>query len=105
MDQASAVNQLLRERHHTDLEQVLGEGCSLGALPAQLKGAARIVPRRVSLVRESDGGESSVYDGVLIVAECWYRFRIHLFSDLGGLWFLSDIESFEAVEWKIRLAV
>jgi hypothetical protein len=105
MDAAGAVDQLLRSRHGTDLEQVLGEGCMIGVLPAALTGVAQIAPRRVNLIREEDGGESSIYDGMLVLGDCRYRFRIHLFVDFGGLWFLSDIESFDAVEWKIRLAV
>jgi len=88
MDAASAVDQLLRARHASDLEAALGQGCVMGALPAPLAQVARIVPRRVSLVREADGGESSVYEGMLIVEECRYRFRVHLFTDLGGAWFL-----------------
>jgi hypothetical protein len=105
MDMASAVDQLLRAHHDTDLEQVLGEGCMMGVLPAALKGVAQIAPRRINFIREEDGGESSVFEGMLVVSDCRYRFRVHLFADIGGAWFLSDIESFDAVEWKIRLAV
>ena len=105
MDAASAVDQLLRTQHGTDLEQVLGEGCMIGVLPVALAEIAHIAPRRVNLIHEDDGGESSIYEGMLVVSDCRYRFRIHLFVDFGGAWFLSDIEHFDAVEWKVRLAV
>jgi len=35
----------------------------------------------------------------------WYRFTCQIFVDAGGQCFLADLGAFEAVEWKLRVAV
>jgi hypothetical protein len=59
--------------------------------------------RRIRFEADDDGGEASTYDGIFVLADVWYRFRCQVFVDGSGLRFLSDIQKFEAVEWRVHL--
>lgn len=105
MDAFKAVDAFLIAKYRIGLEEVLCIGCSLGHVPAAVAATAKILPRKLRSETEADGGEYTGYDGVLIVGGCWYRFGCHVFTDTDGLAFLCDLTEFEAVEWKLRLAV
>ena len=105
MQDFRAVDEYLKASFGLDLEEALCEGCLVGRLPAAVAGAAKILPRCLRSEREDDGGGTLSYEGVLIFDDLWYRFACQIFLDSGGLRFLSDISAFEAVEWKVRLAV
>lgn len=105
MNAFRAVDDFLAAHYRLDLEEVLCEGCLTGRVPGALASVARIMPRRLRAVTEEDGGAWSAYEGVLILDGLWYRFACQIFADAGGLRFLAEVSAFEAVAWKVRLAV
>jgi hypothetical protein len=105
MNSFNAVDDFLGATYGLRLEEVLCDGCLIGRVPAALSATARIMPTCRRAVTEDDGGEWSDYEGVLILDDIWYRFGCHIFVDANGQCFLADLSAFEAVEWKVRLAV
>src|SRR5579872_4774456 len=101
---AKTVDDYLQARFDLGLEDVLCDGCLMGRLDQRL-GTSRIVLRERRIEREDDGGEFGTYAGVLILDGAWYNFSCHIFVDAGGQCFVADIGAFEAVEWKLRMAV
>ncbi len=99
------VDNYLAATHGTGLEDVLCDGCLVGRPEMRLAEVAKVLPRLLRTEREDDGGEYRTYEGVLILDGVWYRFGCHIFVDMGGGCFVADISAFEAVEWKVRLAV
>jgi hypothetical protein len=102
---AKAVDDFLQAQHGLGLEDVLCDGCLMSRLDQRLGAASRLVLREQRIEREDDGGEFGAYAGVLILDGLWYRFDCHIFVDAGGQCFLADLRAFEAVEWKLRVAV
>jgi|SRR5690348_7664441 hypothetical protein len=102
---AKTVEEFLQARFGLGLEDLLCDGCLIGRLDQRLGTGARLVLRERRIEREDDGGEFGAYAGVLILDGVWYRFACHIFVDAGGQSFVSDIGTFEAVEWKLRMAV
>jgi hypothetical protein len=102
---AKTVDDFLRAQFDLGLEDVLCDGCLMGRLDQRLGAGARIVLREQRIEREDDGGEFGTYAGVLILDGVWYNFVCHIFVDAGGQCFVADIGAFEAVEWKLRIAV
>lgn len=100
-----AVEDFLQTRYGLGLEDVLCDGCLIGRLDQRFDAASRLVLREQRVEREDDGGEFGAYAGVLILDGIWYRFSCHIFVDAGGQCFLADLGAFEAVEWKLRVAV
>ncbi len=105
MNAFQTVDDYLNATFGTRLEDVLCDGCLVGRPEIRLAEVAKVLPRLLRTEREDDGGEYRTYEGVLILDGVWYRFGCHIFVDAGGLCFLADIGGFEAVEWKVRLAV
>ena len=101
---AKTVDDFLQAQYGLGLEDVLCDGCLIGRLDQRL-GAARLVLREQRVEREDDGGSFGAYAGVLILDGLWYRFSCHIFIDAGGQCFVADLGAFEAVEWKLRVAV
>lgn len=102
---AKAVDTYLQAQFGLGLEDLLCDGCLMGRLDQRLGANARLVLREQRVEREDDGGEFGAYAGVLILDGMWYRFACHIFVDAGGQCFLADLDAFEAVEWKLRVAV
>jgi hypothetical protein len=102
---AKTVENFLQARFGLALEDVLCDGCLVGRLDQRLGTGARLVLRERRIEREDDGGEFGAFGGVLILDGVWYRFACHIFVDAGGQCFVADIGTFEAVEWKLRMAV
>lgn len=102
---AKTVDDFLQARFGLGLEDLLCDGCLIGRLDQRLGAGARLVLRERRVEREDDGGEFGAYAGVLILDGVWYRFACHIFVDAGGQCFIADIATFEAVEWKLRMAV
>ena len=102
---AKTVEDFLQARFGLGLEDVLCDGCLMGRLDQRLGTGARLVLREQRIEREDDGGEFGAYAGVVILDGVWYRFACHIFVDAGGQCFVADIGTFEAVEWKLRVAV
>jgi hypothetical protein len=102
---AKTVDDFLQARFGLGLEDVLCDGCLMSRLDQQLGTGSRLVLREQRIEREDDGGEFGTYAGVLILDGMWYQFSCHIFVDAGGQCFLADLSSFEAVEWKLRMAV
>ena len=102
---AKTVDDFLQARFELGLEDVLCDGCLMGRLDQRLGAGARLVLREQRIEREDDGGEFGAYAGVLILDGIWYSFACHIFVDAGGQCFVADIGMFEAVEWKLRVAV
>lgn len=102
---AKTVDDYLQGQFGLGLEDVLCDGCLMGRLDQRLGATARLVLREQRIEREDDGGEFGAYAGVLILDGMWYRFDCHIFVDAGGQCFLADLGGFEAVEWKLRVAV
>jgi len=102
---AKTVDDFLQARYGLGLEDVLCDGCLMGRLDQRLGAGSRLVLREQRIEREDDGGEFGAYAGVLIIDGLWYRFSCHIFVDAGGQCFVADIAAFEAVEWKLRVAV
>jgi hypothetical protein len=105
MDDAKTVDSYLQAQYGLGLEDVLCDGCLVGRLDQRFGITSRLVLREQRLEREDDGGEFGTYAGILIVEGMWYRFDCHIFVDTGGQCFLADLGTFEAVEWKLRVAV
>lgn len=102
---AKTVDTYLRAQFGLGLEDILCDGCLMGRLDQRFGADARLVLREQRIEREDDGGEFGTYAGVLILEGVWYRFACHIFVDAGGQCFLADLGAFEAVEWKLRVAV
>jgi hypothetical protein len=102
---AKTVDDYLQARFGLGLEDVLCDGCLIGRLDQRLGPGSRLVLREQRIEREDDGGVFGTYAGVLILDGLWFRFACHIFVDAGGQCFLADLRSFEAVEWKLRVAV
>lgn len=102
---AKNVEDFLEARFGLGLEDLLCDGCLMGRLDQRLGVAARLVLREQRVEREDDGGEFGAYAGVLILDGVWYNFACHIFVDAGGQCFVADIGTFEAIEWKLRMAV
>lgn len=102
---AKTVDDYLQAQFGLGLEDVLCDGCLIGRLDQRLGATSRLVLRDQRIEREDDGGEFGSYAGVLILEGMWYRFDCHIFVDAGGQCFLADLGGFEAVEWKLRVAV
>jgi hypothetical protein len=105
MSEFKAVDDYLQGAYSIGLEDVLCDGCTIGRPDIRLGGAAKVLPRLLRSEKEDDGGEYATYEGVLILDGLWYRFGCHIFIDASGLCFLADVMRFEAVEWKLRVAV
>lgn len=105
MNTFDAVDDFLMANYRIRLEEALCDGCFIGRLGVLLTDVAKIMPRLIQSTAEDDGGVSNIYEGILILKDIWYRFRCHVFVDLGGQRFLSDVSAFEAIEWQARLAV
>jgi len=105
MTALKTVDDYLFARFGIGVEDVLRDGCAIGRPDIRVAGAAKVLPRLVRAVREEDGGEFANYQGMLILDGLWYRFDCNIFIDASGASFLADIGSFEAVEWKLRVAV
>ncbi len=102
---AKNVDDFLQSRFGLGLEDVLCDGCLMGRLDQRLGAGARLVLREQRVEREDDGGEFGAYAGVLMLDGIWYRVACHIFVDAGGQAFVADIGHFDAVEWKLRVAV
>jgi hypothetical protein len=102
---AKAVDDYLQAQFGLGLEDLLCDGCLMGRLDQRLGAGSRLVLREQRIEREDDGGEFGASAGVLILEGMWYRFDCHIFVDAGGQCFLADLGAFEAVEWKLRVAV
>ena len=102
---AKTIEDFLQARFGLGLEDLLCDGCLIGRLDQRLGTGAQLVLRERRIEREDDGGEFGAYAGVLILDGVWYRFACHIFVDAGGQCFVADIGTFEAVEWKLRMAV
>jgi len=102
---AKTVDDFLQSRFGLGLEDLLCDGCLMGRLDQCVGPGSRLVLREQRIEREDDGGVFGIYAGVLILDGLWYRFSCHIFVDAGGQCFLADLGSFEAVEWKLRVAV
>ncbi|HEX3971649.1 MAG TPA: hypothetical protein VHX19_10000 [Stellaceae bacterium] len=102
---AKRIDDFLQARFDLGLEDILCDGCLMGRLDQRLGAGARIVLREQRIEREDDGGEFGTYAGVLILDGVWYNFSCHIFVDAGGQCFVADIGAFEAIEWKLRMAV
>jgi len=105
MSAFKTVDDYLFATYGLGLEDVLRDGCTIGRPDIRLQGVAKVLPRMMRAVKEDDGGEYVTYEGVLILDGLWYRFGCHIFIDASGACFLADISDFEAVEWKLRVAV
>ena len=105
LSDARAVDDYLETQFGLGLEDLLCDGCLVGRLDQRLGAGSRLVLREQRIEREDDGGEFGTYAGVLILDGMWYRFACHIFVDAGGQCFLADLGAFEAVEWKLRVAV
>ena len=105
MSEFKAVDDYLSGTYGLGLEDVLRDGCTMGRPDIRLGDAAKVLPRLMRAVKEEDGGEYVAYEGMLILDGLWYRFGCHIFIDASGLCFLADVTRFEAVEWKLRVAV
>ena len=101
----TTVDDFLQAHFGLGLEDLLCDGCLMGRLDQRLGAGARLVLREQRIEREDDGGEFGAYAGVLMLDGIWYRFACHIFVDAGGQCFVADIATFEAVEWKLRVAV
>jgi hypothetical protein len=102
---AKKIDSLLHARFDLGLEDVLRDGCLIGRLDQLLGPQSRIVLREQRIEHEDDGGEFGSYAGVLILDGTWYNFACQIFVDAGGQSFVADIGAFEAVEWKLQVAV
>jgi hypothetical protein len=102
---AKTVDDYLQAQFGLGLEDLLCDGCLIGRLDQRLGTGSRLVLREQRIEREDDGGEFGAYAGVLILDGLWYRFDCHIFVDADGQCFLADLGAFEAVEWKLRVAV
>lgn len=105
MDAFAAVDDYLMAKHNIGFEDVLCDGCFVGRLRPTLANLIKIVPRLVHSQAEEDGGLANTYEGLVILAGIWYRFRCQIFVDGGGLRFLSDVGLFEPIEWQARAAM
>ncbi len=105
MDALTAADRLLTGLYQVGLEDVLCEGCLTGQLPAQFEKDAAIARRCVRMQVDEDGGQSFTFEGTFTLMEVRYNFRCHIFADLGGQRFVSDIALFEPVEWQTRMAL
>jgi hypothetical protein len=105
MHEFKTVDDYLFAGYGIGLEDVLRDGCTIGRPDIRLAGKAKVLPRLMRAVREDDGGEYVTYEGMLILDGLWYRFGCHIFIDASGLCFLADVTRFEAVEWKLSVAV
>lgn len=102
---AKTIDAYLQAQFGLGLEDLLCDGCLMGRLDQRLGGGSRLVLREQRIEREDDGGEFGAYAGILILDGLWYRFECQIFVDAGGQCFLADLGAFEAVEWKLRVAV
>ena len=105
MDALIAADRLLTDRYQVGLEDVLCEGCLTGRLPALFEKDVAIVRRCTRMQVDEDGGQSFTFEGTFTLMEVRYNFRCHVFSDLSGQRFVSDIALFEPVEWQTRVAL
>lgn len=105
MDALTAADRLLTDRYQVGLEDVLCEGCLAGRLPALFDKNVAIIPRCVRMQVDEDGGRSFTFEGIFTLMEVRYNFRCHIFADLSGQRFVSDIALFEPVEWQTRAAL
>ncbi len=105
MNAAAIVDEYLQSHFGTQLEDVLCDGCLVGRPDIRLAETVKILPRMIRSEREDDGGEFNSYEGTLIIDDLWYRFGCQIVIDSNGSHFMADISSFEAVEWKLRIAV
>ena len=105
MDALTAADRLLRGLYQIGLEDVLCEGCLAGRLPALFDKDAAIARRCIRMQVDEDGGQSFTFEGTFTLMEVRYNFRCHIFADLGGQRFVSDIALFEPVEWQTRVVV
>jgi hypothetical protein len=105
MDALTAADRLLTDRYQVGLEDVLCEGCLVGRLPTLFADAAAIVRRCTRMQVDEDGGQSFTFEGTFTLMEVRYNFRCHIFSDVSGQRFVSDIALFEPVEWQTRVVV
>jgi len=105
MDAFTAVDRLLAGRYQVGLEDVLCEGCLAGRLPAMFGQDAAIARRCTRMQVDGDGGQSFTFEGTFTLMEVRYNFRCHIFSDLSGQRFVSDVALFEPVEWQARVVV
>lgn len=104
-DEAKMVDAYLQTQYGLGLEEVLCDGCLIGRLDQRFGLTSRLVLREQRVEREDDGGAFGTYAGILILEGLWYRFDCRIFVDASGPCFLADLGAFEAVEWKLRVAV
>jgi hypothetical protein len=102
---ATAVDDYLHSQFNTRLEDVLCDGCLIGRPDIRLAATVKVLPRLMRTEKEDDGGEFASYEGTLIIDDIWYRFGCHIIVDGNGSCFMADISAFDAVEWKLRIAV
>jgi len=105
MSSFDEVDEFLMAKYRRHLEDVLCDGCLIGRLSAALGEKARIMPRLTRSIAEEDGGLVQSYEGILVLDDVWYRFACQLFVDRGGQRFLSDITTFDAIEWQAEVKV
>jgi hypothetical protein len=105
MDALTAADRLLTDRYQVGLEDVLCEGCLTGRLPALFDNDVAIVRRCSRMQVDEDGGQSFTFEGTFTLMDVRYNFRCHIFSDLSGQRFVSDIALFEPVEWQTRVVL
>lgn len=105
MDALTAADRLLMGLYQVGLEDVLCEGCLTGRLPALFEKDAAITRSCVRMQVDEDGGQSFIFEGTFTLMEVRYNFRCHIFADLSGQRFVSDIALFEPVEWQTRMAL
>jgi hypothetical protein len=105
MNAVKAVDDHLIATYGIGLEDVLCDGCLVGRTDLAMADSVKVLPRLMRSEKEDDGGEYAGYEGMLILDGLWYRFACHIFIDASGACFLADLGQFEAVEWKLRLAL
>lgn len=64
-----------------------------------------MVRRCTHVQAHGDGGQSFTFEGVIVLMGVRYGFRCYIFVDASGQWFVSDVATFEAADWNIRLTM
>jgi hypothetical protein len=105
MDSFAVVDDFLAACYLVSLEEVLCDACLSGRLPIVLADDAKVTAWCLYSERDEDGGESATFEGLFTLMTITYHFRCHTFIDAGGERFLSDVQEFEPVDWRLRIAV
>jgi len=105
VDPFASVDSYLTVRYGCALEDALCEGCLTGKLRGLLAVDALIIRRCTHTQADEDGGQSYTFEGVFVLLDVRFNFRCYIFVDGSGQRFLSDVASFEPVEWRARVAM